>query len=376
MTAVPTFGPGKLILIATVAAAGADAGRVRAVRVESSRPVGFSGALLVNRAADEVPALVGRLHALCGHSHATASAMAITAARGDDPAATAVAHFDGLVAERLGEHLRSVFTGPVGLPAGEVSRETLADVRAVLASARGLASAPGGPATTAERRQAAATVRHGVDRLGLRLDAEGRLRPPSGSWAGSVAGRAGGPGREVHLAADPLTPADDFAVIAALAADPSGFAAAPRLAGRRPETGPFTRRGAASAVVDGSARLEARLAEIARAAQLADATADPAEIADWASGAAIDARTGYAAVESPRGRLHHLVRLDEAGRVAFYAVLAPTEWNFGPDGPFVATIRANRLAPGGEGAARIERIAAAFDPCVGFDVRIEEEADA
>ena len=81
-------------------------------------------------------------------------------------------------------------------------------------------------------------------------------------------------------------------------------------------------------------------------------------------------------MESPRGRLHHLVRLDGIGRVAFYAILAPTEWNFGADGPFVATIRANRPTADDAGRARVERIAAAFDPCVGFAVSVEERGRA
>jgi coenzyme F420-reducing hydrogenase alpha subunit len=81
-------------------------------------------------------------------------------------------------------------------------------------------------------------------------------------------------------------------------------------------------------------------------------------------------------VESPRGRLHHLVRLDTAGRVAFYAILAPTEWNFGADGPLVATLRANRPTADDAGRARVERIAAAFDPCVGFAVTVKERDHA
>lgn len=367
------FGPGRITLTVVVGSGGGDGcGPVEAVRVGSSRPVGFSATLFAGRTADEVPAQVGRLHALCGLSHATASAMAIAAACGEEAEPVLAAHFDGLAAERLGEHLRSIFTGPIGGSAGgaAVGRETLADLRGVLAAARGVTTA----ADAATRAAAIDRLRDGVARLGLRLGPDGRFDPVPGSWAAAVA--AAYPGGDVHLPADRLGAADDAAVISALAADPIGYSAAPWLGDRRPETGPFARTAAASGgeTFDGPARLEARLAEIAAAAAALGGAAGAAT--EWARAGLLDSRTGYAAVESPRGRLHHLVRVDIAGRVASYAILAPTEWNFGPRGPLVATLMANRLARGPDAAAQVERIAAAFDPCVGFAVEVEERADA
>ena len=373
-TPATSFGPGAIALRVTVAPP-AEGGDVEAVRVASTRPVGFSSALFVNRPADEIPALVGRLHSLCGLSHATAAAMAVAAARGEDATAVATTRFDGLLAERLGEHLRSTFLGPAGTPPGEVPREMLADLRAVLAATRELAATTAEPMPSSARRAAIGRARAGLERLGLALDRAGRLDMPPASWAAGVVERFGAASGDRHLAPDPLTAADDEIVIAALAADPTGFAAAPRLADRRPETGPLARAGAG---VGGGERIVARLAEIAGAGRLLDARSQTrARALDaWVRAASIDSRTGYAAVESPRGRLHHLVRLDGIGRVAFYAILAPTEWNFGADGPFVATIRANRPTADDAGRAQVERIAAAFDPCVGFAVSVEERGRA
>jgi hypothetical protein len=369
-TPATSFGPGTIALTVTVAPP-AEGGGVEAVRVASTRPVGFSSALFVNRPGDEIPALVGRLHSLCGLSHATAAAMAVAAARGEDATAVAVSRFDGLLAERLGEHLRSTFLGPAGTPPGEVPREMLADLRAVLAATRELAAAGSEPIPAATRRAAIGRARAGLERLGLGLDRAGRLDMPPASWAAGVVERFGAASGDRHLAPDPLTAADDETVIAALAADPTGFAAAPRLAHRRAETGPLARAG-------GGERIVARLGEIAGAGRLLDARSQTRTRAldAWVRAASIDSRTGYAAVESPRGRLHHLVRLDGIGRVAFYAILAPTEWNFGADGPFVATIRANRPTADDAGRAQVERIAAAFDPCVGFAVSVEERGRA
>jgi hypothetical protein len=292
----------------------------------------------------------------------------------------AAARFDGLLAERLGEHLRSIFVGPTGTPAGEVSREALADLRVVLAATRELTAAADAPIEAGRRAAAIDRARRGCERLGLALDGHGRPWWPVGSWADGVVRRVGAESGDEFRAADALTARDDAAVIAALAADPVGFAALPRLGERRPETGPFARAMLRSGggVFDGRGRLEARFGEIVRAGRKLEAGAEARrrELGDWVSAAALDAHTGYAAVESPRGRLHHLVRLDPAGRVAAYAILAPTEWNFGADGPFVATIRANRVTADEAGRARVERIAAAFDPCVGFAVTVEERADA
>lgn len=382
------FGPGAIAVSVGIEADSKGAGRVSDVRVASTRPVGFSTALFVNRPADEIPVLVGRLHALCGLSHATASAAAIAAARGEGGEAVSAARFDGLLAERLGEHLRSIFLGPMGAPAGlgapggmgEASRESLADLRAVLAATRELVAGAEAALEPASHDAAVERARRGCERLGLALDGHGRPWWPAGSWADGVVRRAEAASGDVHLSADPLGAADDEAVIAALAADPTGFAAVPRLGTRRPETGPLARALARSGGggSDGRGRLEVRLGEIVRAGHALEAGAEARrrESGDWLRAETLEARTGYAAVESPRGRLHHLVRLDPAGRVAAYAVLAPTEWNFGPDGPFVATVMANRVTADEAGRARVERIAADFDPCVGFAVTVEERGRA
>jgi uptake hydrogenase large subunit len=55
-------------------------------------------------------------------------------------------------------------------------------------------------------------------------------------------------------------------------------------------------------------------------------------------------------------------------------VLAPTEWNFHPDGPLARVLTGFR--PGRDAAAAITRRAAAFDPCVALRVAIESAAHA
>ena len=68
--------------------------------------------------------------------------------------------------------------------------------------------------------------------------------------------------------------------------------------------------------------------------------------------------------EMARGLLLHWVQLDGGGAVQDYRVLAPTEWNFHPDGALAKALAA--LAPHDTAAARA--LAAAFDPCVACTV--------
>ncbi len=354
----------------------ATSGETAEVRLSSTRPTGFSGRLFAGRSPAEVPGLAARMHALCGRSHQVAAEIAIVAAMGREIEPVIAERFEGLVAERLGEHLRATVTSGSGRGlSGDGA--VLADVRSVLASCRTLIAGRD-PQRGYEAAKAIAGIGEAVTRLGLAIDRKGRLGTARGSWGEAMLAVVGPTCEDRFAACDRLEASDDDAVIAALARDPTGFAAAPRLPGRRPETGPAARDAHGQAMADGRARLVARLAEIAEASELLAAPeGDRARMrGDWATGARVETLTGYAAVESPRGRLHHLVRLDETGRVASYAVLAPTEWNFHADGPLVATLRLNRFPPGGEGFARAERIAGLYDPCVGFEVAIEERRDA
>jgi hypothetical protein len=145
----------------------------------------------------------------------------------------------------------------------------------------------------------------------------------------------------------------------ALAADPD-FAERPLWHGVPAETGPWTRAGRPTPVATLWERLGARLADLA-AISLGRRLAFGA--------AALGSDQGLAWSEMSRGLLVHWLRLEEGprqadtARAACYRVLAPTEWNFHPDGVFGRALREGRL--GAEGA----RLAAvALDPCITFDV--------
>jgi Ni,Fe-hydrogenase I large subunit len=96
---------------------------------------------------------------------------------------------------------------------------------------------------------------------------------------------------------------------------------------------------------------------------------------DWLAEGALPLAPGEAVAwaEMARGLLVHWVRLEDSPqgpRVADCRVLAPTEWNFHPQGVLAQALASLR----GEGAtAQAARAAVAFDPCVEFVVDAAQE---
>lgn len=98
--------------------------------------------------------------------------------------------------------------------------------------------------------------------------------------------------------------------------------------------------------------------------------------ADPVNSGATGLREGFAALELPRGRLYHWLCASAAHQVAAYAILAPTEWNFHPRGPLREALVGAEIGTGEQARRRVSRLVAVFDPCVSFDVRVQEAANA
>jgi len=78
---------------------------------------------------------------------------------------------------------------------------------------------------------------------------------------------------------------------------------------------------------------------------------------------------GIAVVRTARGLLMHHVRL-AAEKVTEYEIVAPTEWNFHPDGAFARDMR-GLVAKDEESLKQLAHIAAlSLDPCVVYEVEI------
>ena len=90
---------------------------------------------------------------------------------------------------------------------------------------------------------------------------------------------------------------------------------------------------------------------------------------------------GLARVDSARGLLIHQMRLAArpAGEPAFiadYRIVAPTEWNFHPDGAFMREARAAAHCGTASLRHRLRALALALDPCVAVRWTIEETQHA
>lgn len=111
-------------------------------------------------------------------------------------------------------------------------------------------------------------------------------------------------------------------------------------------------------------RIVARLAELAQlfVTLRLDTVAAPAPAGQTADG------WGCAQVEAARGRLVHGVET-EAGYISSYRILAPTEWNFHPQG--VVTQALGSLQGSDDNLERQARLLInAIDPCVGYELRL------
>lgn len=82
---------------------------------------------------------------------------------------------------------------------------------------------------------------------------------------------------------------------------------------------------------------------------------------------------GASRVRTARGTLLHWLEADEA-RVARYAIIAPTEWNFHPQGAFVSELAGLRVADPGRLREWMQGLALALDPCVAYEINVERNA--
>lgn len=144
------------------------------------------------------------------------------------------------------------------------------------------------------------------------------------------------------------------------------------------ETGPWTRLNQPHPEMFNTAwlRLGARLAELVRLSLPGDSDSDDGSghsSAQWlqSGSLAIGENAGLAWVEMARGLLIHFIQTDGPGAGATIRrcrVLAPTEWNFHPEGAVAQQLETlpARLTP--DNAQHIRALMTAFDPCVRFDL--------
>lgn len=370
-------------------------GAVADVDIRSTRLVQASR-LFAGRRPDEVTGLLPALFALCGTAQVLAALAAMEQASGLPPsAAQGPARQLLLLAETLSEHglgLARDWPALMGatpdLDAARRLRKGMLSIRPALYP-DGDWNRPGGGTVRPHRNTITAAISEAraalADLLGADVDAI--LADPDSFRAWRTAAQTPAARLLAELSPPSLAsfgrgpfqpmpeqgPAD---LAARLAADRDGtYLARPDSAGRVYETGPLARMAwhpaVAAQIGDHGpgllARMVARLAELASCLQEMDELVHSLD-SDVAPSACLVDGCGLGLVEAARGLLAHRVEL-EGGRVKRYQILAPTEWNFHPDGPLARGLR------GAPATADLERraalLASALDACVECRVTVD-----
>jgi uptake hydrogenase large subunit len=350
-------------------------GRIDQVRIDSTRP-DVAPSLLVGRSRAEAQAAAPSLFSICSRSQGTASQLACAAASGE--AATgalleagraavaaemvregslhALLHWPRWIGEEPGPAAMAAARASLSYSAGSPATDTIAQSIALASF--------GAPATQWLSLQtwadisawaaAGATASARFVHQALREDnatVEARtlplLPPPAAAWLSEWAMTNA---RDAGFAQRPVwqgAPAET-GVLARLQLDPL-IASPGALPGGRPPTRLL-------------GRWVARLRELAL---LLVGCVRPAvgalRLADG---------SGLAWVDNARGLLTHQVHLD-GGRVQRYRIVAPTEWNFHPQGALAQALLGVAVANADAARRLATRMVQSLDPCVEFRVELD-----
>jgi hypothetical protein len=351
-----------------------DGARVVQVRISSSRP-DIARQLLSGRSRAEAVAMVPRLFSICARSQAAASELACAAAAGEPVAEAILARArDSVSAETLRETAwRTLLEWPKTI--GELPGE------AAIAAARGALTGPVGG--SGEAIALAAFGSSAEEWLAL------QTLPALQRWADQ--GRTA-TARFVRHALDDddaaagTQPAQAMATVALLAtpeqastlvelaqaieADPA-FARRPIWRGAAAETGALARWQSDALLRSLMQRCHSRVPArfVARLHELALLLAGRGSAALGAT--ALPDGSGLAWIENARGLLVHRLRLVQ-GRTADYRIVAPTEWNFHPDGALPAAILDTPAHDLDALHRHVSVLVDSLDPCVACSVEVED----
>lgn len=340
-------------------------GRITGVEIRSTRPQ-LARRLMAGRMPEEAADLAGLVFSLCGQAQRAAAQAACRAARGGedtpwDPTP--------VLMELAREHAwRLLLDWPqdVGLPP---------EMSALLALRQ---APPAHFATTLETLLAEYLLGEAPagwlarDLAGLSDWARQGTTLPARLFASLGEGSDTGTCQAALLPALPDWNQESATALAHRALGEPAFCGMPDWHGAPAETGAIARHSSHPLVAQWiarrgrgmGARLLARLVELASLPDHLRMGGMPV-MGAWS----IVKGVGMAGVETSRGLLFHVARLEE-GVVADYRILAPTEWNFHPAGPLAQALTGLDAAPEENLDALARRVARSLDPCVAFDVEL------
>lgn len=325
--------------------------------------------LCAGRPASAVPALLAAVFSLCGMAHRLCATLALASAEQGESLSGDAAQQEALAAATLRDQaLRVGLDWPRRLP-GARAQDWIAGLPAVRGEAadwiaRELLGQPADHWLAECGRDADAVARWCAEAdtplacmLAAQRLAAAPLRLPSRPLR--LLHR---PETTLPVLAEEMARGSSASSGAARAGD-AGFCLRPQWQGAVPETGPWTREQRPFAVASAWDRLAARVVDLAA---LCHDVSPGLKLGALALGE----RSAIAWCEMARGLLLHWVKLEPTqARVRDYRVLAPTEWNFHPEGVLAGALRS------GLPAHDAARLVVAFDPCVDFEIRAVQEMD-
>ncbi|CCQ72579.1 nickel-dependent hydrogenase large subunit [Magnetospira sp. QH-2] len=360
--------------------------RVDAVTIDVARPR-LAGRLLVGRPAEAAPKMMGLVFSICGTAQTCAALRAVEAAQGLTPDPDTESLREIMIrAEALDQDLLRLCLDWPTETIGAASVTTLRDLRTTLADGTALVSGPDWRRPGERAAILDQDVWSDFQILLRRQLAELLLGEPRGRVPESLTrarmwwqqgdtpaarvlewverhGLAGFGASEGRFL-DSATPAFFHHRLAN--EDGDRFAACPDWQGQPAETGPLARHRHHPLVRDiiaehGAgllARMTARLVGVLSEPGIPGLQADD-------DGAGV----GVGLAETARGLLAHRVVLD-GETVADYRTVAPTEWNFHPDGPLSRGLVGTEAGSEDDLRRRVSLLVSAIDPCVAYDLTI------
>lgn len=333
-------------------------GRVADVAGASRRP--DAAALLRGKPVAQALALVPLVYSLCGHAQQAAGAGACAVATGR-MAEWSVRVQRACLVEAGQEHLwRLLLDWPQAFAIPALEAAFARWYRRLADHARGAE----GPASAGNLADDLSSFLHdavfGITPEALLAGASPADGSPMALLLAEAARWPPGPSSAPRVL--PRQPAAHWAGV--LQAADRRFASQPVWQGRPAETGALARHGSNRAVCTALASGQWLLARVlARCCDLAELPARLRHDTVWLDAASPAPGVGVAAADTARGLLLHRVTVAD-GVVTDYQVIAPTEWNFHPDGAWRHETEGLAADSAAAAVARVRQLVGVLDPCV------------
>jgi coenzyme F420-reducing hydrogenase alpha subunit len=351
------------------------AGRLARVAVVNDRPL-VANRLLAGRTPEEALRLLPNVFSVCGRAQSIVAGAAIEAAAGETAGRAVIdRRRRELCGETAAEHAFRLLLDWPTATGGKGEPELLSRLRSLLLSAPESSAAWGAARDAVINVIETRMLGHALDPWLEQFSATEWLQwaaaggTATAAMLGAFASLPAWASPETRSLTQPAEPRFLEGMGRRALTDPA-FCAAPLLDGQPAECGPLARCQMHPAVRDLAwhdriaARAFARLAEFALL--LRDDSA-----AGWVDSASLGPGAGVAAAEMARGVLVHAVAL-EGGRIARYAIVAPTEWNFHPAGALPAELEGRPVRSADEGRRAMHYAATTLDPCVALEVELAD----